>query len=346
MTDRAGDGDFYDLLQELNKLTARHRAACSLYDHYVSALFGDREATSLAEVPYLPVRAFKTFDLKSVSDADVFKTMVSSGTTGAVSKIYLDRKTANLQSHKLAEVFSDAFTKRRFPMLVIDAKSTVTDRRLFSARTAAINGFGLLSRGRDFALDDQFLVDIDRILAFVEANRGQRIFLFGFTFVVWQNFVAELKRMNVRLELSNSFLLHGGGWKKLADQNISNEHFKAEILAWTGCSDVRNYYGMVEQTGTIFMECEHGNLHAAPGADVIIRDLDTFEVLPHSVDGLMEVFSSIQISYPGHALLTEDVGHTLDGASCACGRKGTIVKIKGRLKKAEIRGCSDAYHSL
>jgi hypothetical protein len=346
MTDMASDDGSGDLLQDLNRLTAHHRAACGLYGDYVSALFGDSEARSLAEVPYLPVRAFKTFDLKSVADADVFKIMTSSGTTGDVSRIYLDRETAKLQSQKLTEVFADAFSKNRFPMLVIDAESTVTDRRRFSARTAAINGFGLFSRGRDFALDDRFAVDVNRIMAFVEANRGRRIFLFGFTFVVWQNFVAELKRMNVRLDLSDSFLLHGGGWKKLADQNISSERFKAEVLEWTGCSDVRNYYGMVEQTGTIFMECEHGNLHAAHGADAVIRDPASFAVLLHGAEGLIEVFSSIQKSYPGHALLTEDVGHTLDGASCACGRKGTIVKIAGRLKKAEIRGCSDAYHSL
>lgn len=345
MTESASDEGTGNLLRDLNRLTERHRAACSLYGDYISTLFGHAEARSLAEVPYIPVRAFKTFDLKSIADADVFKIMTSSGTTGDVSRIYLDRETARLQSLKLAEVFSDAFSKSRFPMLVIDAESTVTDRRRFSARTAAINGFGLFSRGRDFALDDRFGVDVDRIMAFVEANRNGRIFLFGFTFVVWQNFVAELKRMNLRLDLSNAFLLHGGGWKKLADQNISTERFKAEILEWTGCSDVRNYYGMVEQTGTIFMECEHGNLHAAPGADAIIRDPSNFAALPHGAKGLIEVFSSIQKSYPGHALLTEDVGHTLNGVGCACGRKGTIVKIAGRLTKAEVRGCSDAYHS-
>ncbi len=345
MTDTASDGGSVDLLCDLNRLTVHHKAACRLYGYYIDTLFGDREATSLAEVPYLPVRAFKTFELKSIADADVFKIMTSSGTTGAVSRIYLDKETSKLQSQKLIEVFSNAFSRSRFPMLVIDGQGTVTDRRQFSARTAAINGFSLFSRGREFALNDLFAVDVERVQAFVEANRGQRIFIFGFTFVVWQNFVAQLKRMNVRLDLSNSFLLHGGGWKKLADQNISNERFKAEVQEWTGCKDVRNYYGMVEQTGTIFMECEHGNLHAAVGSDVIIRDPATFAVLPHGAEGLIQVFSNIQKSYPGHSLLTEDVGHTLDGESCACGRKGTIVKIAGRLKKAEIRGCSDAYNS-
>lgn len=345
MTDLPSDGGEEDFVGEMNRLTAHHKAHCHLYANYVQTVFGERDATSLAAVPYLPVRAFKTFELKSIPDAEVFKVMTSSGTTGEVSRIYLDRETARLQSRKLVEVFSRTFSRSRFPMLVVDAESTVSDRRQFSARTAAINGFSLFSRGRDFALDDRLEVDIDRVQTFAEANRGGRIFMFGFTFVVWQNFVQGLKRRGVRLDLSNAFLLHGGGWKKVADQNISNERFMAEIREWTGCTDVRNYYGMVEQTGTLFMECPNGNLHAALGSDALVRDPTTFAALPHGAVGLIQVFSAIQKSYPGHSLLTEDVGITLDGATCGCGHTGSIVKIHGRLKMAEVRGCSDAHHS-
>ncbi|MBA8832427.1 MULTISPECIES: LuxE/PaaK family acyltransferase [Rhizobium] len=337
--------DLATFLNEINLLTEHHKAYCDLYGHYVHTMFGDRVATSLAETPYLPVRAFKNFDLKSVPDSEVVKIMTSSGTTGQVSRIYLDKETSQAQSRKLVEVFSIAFSKSRFPMLVIDAENTVADRRKFSARTAAINGFSMFSRGRDFALDDELSVDIDRVQAFAESNRDNRIFIFGFTSIIWLNFVQMLRRQNVRLNLSNSFLLHGGGWKKLADQNISDAMFKDEVREWTGCTDIRNYYGMVEQTGTIFMECEHGNMHAAPGSDALIRDTSSLDALPHGREGLIQVFSSIQKSYPGHSLLTEDVGFTLDGASCSCGNRNTIVKINGRLQKAEIRGCSDAYNS-
>lgn len=334
-----------ELIDELNALTEHHRSHCRLYGDYIDALFGREPAKSLAELPYLPVRAFKSFDLKSIPDGEVFKVMTSSGTNGSLSRIFLDRDTARLQSQKLAEVFTGAFSKTRHPMLVIDSEKTVTDPTRFSARTAAINGFGLFSRGREFALDDTLELDIPRIEAFLDKHRDSRIFVFGFTFVVWQNLVEALKRRGTRLDLSNAFLLHGGGWKKLVELDISNTRFKAEIAEWTGCTDVRNYYGMVEQTGTIFMECPHGNLHAASGSDVVIRNPATFAPLPHGEEGLIEVFSAIQKSYPGHALLTEDVGMTLDGASCPCGHTGTIVRIFGRLKKAEVRGCSDAYTS-
>jgi len=100
---------------------------------------------------------------------------------------------------------------------------------------------------------------------------------------------------------------------------------------------------MVEQTGTIFMECSHGHLHASSWSDALVRDVNTHKVLPHGKPGAIEVFSTIQKSYPGHALLTEDIGITRDGSSCACGASGTIIEVHGRLPAAEIRGCSDAY---
>ena len=49
------------------------------------------------------------------------------------------------------------------------------------------------------------------------------------------------------------------------------------------------------------------------------------------------------MSYPGHSLLTEDEGILLGEDDCRCGRLGKYFKIVGRIKNAEIRGCSDTY---
>ena len=62
--------------------------------------------------------------------------------------------------------------------------------------------------------------------------------------------------------------------------------------------------------------------------------------------GIIQVVSTIPESYPGHSLLTEDEGCILGEDDCPCGRKGKYFKINGRLKNAEIRGCSDTYAEL
>ena len=46
----------------------------------------------------------------------------------------------------------------------------------------------------------------------------------------------------------------------------------------------------------------------------------------------------ITTSYPGHNILTEDIGLISNIHDCSCSRLGKRFKIFGRLK-AEIRGC-------
>ena len=42
--------------------------------------------------------------------------------------------------------------------------------------------------------------------------------------------------------------------------------------------DVRNYYGMVEQTGSVFMECEYGFLHDNHLNYIISRTTKNLEI--------------------------------------------------------------------
>ena len=102
---------------------------------------------------------------------------------------------------------------------------------------------------------------------------------------------------------------------------------------------------MVEQTGSIFMECESGHLHASIYSDVVIRDYNSFKSVGHGQQGLIQLVSLLPLSYPGHSILSEDVGEILGEDDCACGRKGKYFRIIGRIKNAETRGCSDTYAS-
>ena len=110
-----------------------------------------------------------------------------------------------------------------------------------------------------------------------------------------------------------------------------------------GLKDIHDYYGMVEQTGCIYMECEYGHLHVSNFSDVIVRRPQDFSEAETGETGIIQVVSTIPESYPGHSLLTEDEGVILGEDDCPCGRKGKYFRIQGRLKNAEIRGCSDTY---
>lgn len=329
---------------EMSRLTEFHHSRCPIYRDYLDQFeFAAGTVSDVASVPFVPVRFFKEFDLLSVPKEEVVKTMTSSGTSGRQSRIFLDKHTALSQTKALSSIMASFIGTRRLPMLVIDCEATITNRNHFSARAAGVTGFSIFGSRRAFALDKQLQPDLQAIRAFLAAYGDAPFFVFGFTYLIYANFMSTLLAAGVELDLRNGILFHGGGWKKLEALRVSDAEFKSGLRQATGLTKVHNYYGMVEQTGSIFVECEHGRMHASNYSEVIIRDPVTFEVLPEGSTGVLQVLSTLPESYPGHSLLTEDVGAIVQSDRCKCGRHGKAIRIDGRLARAEVRGCSDSY---
>jgi len=329
----------------LKDMTKAHYDNCKEYANLLDVLsFDVTELHEPEEYPFLPVRLFKELDLKSVATEEVVKTMTSSGTTGQkVSKIYLDKVTSMNQSAALVRITADMLGGKRFPMLIIDTKNVIKDRRMFSARGAGILGFSMFGRDTTYALDENMQLDYEVVEAFLEKYKGEPILLFGFTFIVWEHFYKELKKCGRKLDLSMGVLLHGGGFKKLASEAVDNDTYKRCLNEVCGIERVCNYYGMVEQTGSIFMECECGRLHASNYSDIIIRNPYDFSVCEKGEKGLIQLISLLPDSYPGHSILSEDLGELTGEDDCPCKRMGKTFVIHGRIAKAEVRGCSDTY---
>jgi phenylacetate-coenzyme A ligase PaaK-like adenylate-forming protein len=298
----------------------------------------------IEDLPFIPVRLFKLFELSSVSTDQVIKTMTSSGTTGqSVSKIFLDKQTASIQTRILSRIISSFLGTERVPMIIVDCESTVKNRNQFSARSAGITGFSIFSTKRIFALKDDMSLNFEGIKEFLEEHKSKTIFMFGFTFIVYQHFYRELLKSSQKIDLSNALLIHGGGWKKLISEAVDSATFKTRLNSICGLNRVHDYYGMVEQTGTIHMECEYGYFHTSEYSDIIIRKPNDFSVTKFGEEGIIQLLSLLPISYPGQSILTEDLGVIFGEDDCKCGRKGKYFKINGRLKNAELRGCSDSY---
>ena len=130
------------LARELGELTRFHGERCPEYGRLLAALGAQPGQTDDFEsLPFLPVRLFKEFSLKSVPDEALARTMTSSGTTGQqVSRIYLDRETSALQSKVLSRIMGDFLGKQRLPMVILDSPAVVKNRAMFSARGAGILG--------------------------------------------------------------------------------------------------------------------------------------------------------------------------------------------------------------
>lgn len=337
------------LSRRLWELTDLHRERCSDYRCMLQVL-GIREGLHsgrIADVPFIPVRLFKERDLMSVPGEELVKTITSSGTTGQrVSRIHLDRETAANQQRAMVRIVGDFVGTGRMPMIIIDSPAVLRNMSEFSARAAGVLGFSIFGTGKIYALDQEMRLDLEALKTFLEKHRGRRILLFGFTFMIWKHFVAELlqlREQGITLDLSGGILIHGGGWKKLAQEAVTPEEFRGRLKDLCRLEHVHDYYGMAEQTGCVCMECECHHLHTSIFSDVIVRrPLDFGECSPGE-PGILQVVSSIPQSYPGHSLLTEDEGILLGEDDCPCGRKGRYFRVTGRIARAELRGCSDTY---
>jgi hypothetical protein len=333
------------LTRGLLDLTAHHLAHCLAYRQMMDAQgFRPAAVKSPADIPFLPVRLFKQLDLLSVPREEVVKTMTSSGTSGQTpSRIYLDRTTSANQTKALTRIVTAVTGAQRMPMIVVDSPAVIKDRALFSARGAGILGFSMFGRDRIFALDDSMQLDIDGVARFLNKHAGSPVFVFGFTFMVWQHLYKALVASGCKLDMSQAILVHGGGWKTLISESVSSGVFRERLREICGINRVHDYYGMVEQTGSIYIECEKGHLHASTYSDIIVRRAHDFAPARVGEPGMIEVISVLPGSYPGHALLTEDEGVILGEDDCTCGRLGKYFQVLGRIKSAELRGCSDAY---
>ncbi|MGA5300932.1 acyl-protein synthetase [Nucisporomicrobium flavum] len=330
------------LHKELSELTEHHRARCAEYDRILSAS-GFTSAATVADLPWLPVRLFKTLTLKSVPDDEVFKVLTSSGTTGDVSRIYLDKAAAATQTRQLGATLQTVLGARRLPMILADSRGILKDRRSFSARGAGVLGMATFGRDHAWALDVDGNPDLPALKGFLEKHGGEPFLIFGFTYLVWLHLYEVASEHG--LDLSNGILIHSGGWKKLVDRAVSPVEFRRRLREDTGLSRMHNFYGMVEQIGTIFLEGPSGgSLYCPDFADVIIRNPQTWAEQPVGEPGLIEVVSTLPTSYPGHVLLTEDLG-VLDGVDDG-DWPGKRFSVLGRLPRAEARGCSDTYREV
>lgn len=329
------------MLRGLNELTALHHRGCPEYARIIDGAWGGRTAVDhLADVPFLPVSLFKSQRLKSVPDEAIRLELTSSGTTGnAVSRILLDAETSLIQQRALTNSLMHAIGGRRLPMLVIDTEAVFKDPATMSARGAGVLGIMRYGHHHCFALDPGLEPDLDAVRAFLHEHSGEPFLIFGFTYLVWTGLYEKFR--DAGLDLSRGVLIHSGGWKKMADRAVDNAVFRASMHEAFGLERIHNFYGMVEQIGSIFLEGPDGLLYPPNFADVIIRDPHTWEVTAVGTPGIIEVLSLLPHSYPGHSVLTEDLGVVEAVDPGEPGWMGRGIRVLGRLPKADLRGCSD-----
>lgn len=338
---------FFDAMREVCRY---HYANCFPYQKLCDRRnFSPEMEFNLEDLPYLPTSLFKDTLLLSIPEEKVFREIQSSATTsGRPSRVGLDKETNRRQSLCFNKTVLDRIGNKRYNFIVLDEPSTTGRSTKVSARSSTIRSLLFCARDVQTCMKSEngtLSLDWDRLeeLLSLSSETPQDVIIFGFTFVLYSYVVRPLLEAGKTYDLQGSKVLQIGGWKKLESEKVSPEKLIADCCQCFGVaeSDVIDLYGFTEQGGMIYPTCEAGFRHTPVWGEIIVRDQVTLEPLPPGKEGLIQFITPIQTSYPGHSVLTEDIGYIVSVDDCRCRRKGTTFKIVGRAEHAEIRGCGD-----
>ncbi|QEE15402.1 acyl-protein synthetase [Promethearchaeum syntrophicum] len=306
---------------------------------------------SVSEIPSIPVSMFKNFELKTCADEKIIRTLHSSGTTNSIpSKIYINKETSFRQTRALISTLKNFLGGSRRPALILDTENVnKASATTLTARGAAIRGIaGNFGRKKVYVMDEkdgELFINFKLLNAFCEEFADQEIIVSGFTYIIWSRFINQMKKVNKKLSFPNMKLVHSGGWKKLQADSVTKQYFSETVADTFGTKpeNIIDFYGMVEQLGVVFLDCEAGHKHVPDFADIIIRDIYSMKEKQIGDPGLIEIINIIPSSYPGQAIITEDIGEIIGIDDCPCGRKGKYFEFRSRVEKSETRGCGDTF---
>lgn len=336
--------------QALKQVAVHHYNTCTPYRTLCEKRgFDPVRFANLTELPYLPTSVFKNVLLLSIPKEDLFREINSSATsTGMPSRLGLDKQTSLRQSKCFNKVVLERLGNKRRKFIVLDVPDSIQRTTIVTARSSTIRSLLFCASevhtcveevDGTLTLNEQKL---DKLLLQAE-QEGEHIIIFGFTYILYSNVVRPLLERGKRYHLNGSKVVHIGGWKKLESEKVSPDRLVADCSKAFGVSkgDIVDFYGFTEQSGMIYPTCEEGVRHVPAWAEVLVRDPLTLKPLSPGNEGLLQFVTPIQTSYPGHSVLTEDVGSIVGIDDCPCGRKGAAFKVVGRAKNAETRGCGD-----
>jgi len=332
---------FFLFTSEINRLTKFHRLKCAEYKKIIDFFgFDKNKEYNLNELPFLPVQIFKEIDLISTNKKNIIKVLRSSGTTSNnTSKIHLDKKNSLDQIKALKNIVQYHIGSKRLPMLVIDKKSSMVGQKNFDAKKAAFYGFSIFGKDFFYLIKENGKIDYEGLNLFLDNSKNEFL-IFGFTYFVYDILFNKLNIKKLNNNFDKGILIHGGGWKKMEKYSITNKKFKIDLKKKLNLKKIYNYYGLVEQTGSIFLECGCGYFVSSNFSEVMIRN-EKFEICEKSKKGFIQLISTLPSSYPGHNILTQDIGEIKEKKLCKCKLHGTRFVVHGRAKQAELRGCSD-----
>lgn len=344
-----GFNDFESMALEIFRFQYAHNP---MYHEYVDALkVNDASVRSITQIPFLPIRFFKSHAVKT-KEFDPQIIFESSGTTGSVNSRHLIREIA-LYEKSFTHGFERVYGLPA-DWCIIGLLPSYLERNN-SSLVYMVNG---LIRQSGHSHSGFYLNEFEKLSAVLKEleSAGQKTILIGVTFALLD--FAERYPLN----LKHTTIIETGGMKGRREEMIRAE-VHDRLKKSFGVSTIHSEYGMTELLSQAYSKGS-GIFHCPPWMKVLIRDDEdplsvwSSEFGVRSREGAGSLESGV--GSPGNGLRSPDSKLTTPYAgalnvidlanvnSCSFVATDDVGKlyadgsfeVLGRMDQSDIRGCS------
>jgi hypothetical protein len=307
--------DFEQLALEVFQFQYNNNA---IYQHYVNALsIVGSNVRSVAQIPFLPIRFFKTFDIKTTrfEPEAVFE---SSGTTQTINSRHYVK---DLKIYRRS--FLTAWEQFYSPVAdwcVIGLLPAYLERQ-HSSLVVMVNEMIKLSRHADSGF---YLYEHDKLAQVLQAleKQGQKTVLIGVTFALLD--FAEQYPM----PLQHTVIMETGGMKGRR-REMTREEVHLLLTTAFQTHAIHSEYGMTELLSQAY-SYGNGIFNCPPWMKVLVRQDDDPLDVRLTGSGVLNVIDLANL-YSCSFIATDDVGTVKPDSS---------FEVLGRIDTSDIRGCN------
>lgn len=296
-----------------------------IYRQYCNAIHIDPSAVKHpAKIPFLPIRFFKTHEVKTTAfDPSVI--FESSGTTGTVNSRHFVKDT-NIYRESFMTCFN-SFYGDAGNYCIIGLLPSYLERN----NSSLVWMVNELIRASHHPNSGFYLYDFEKLQQTLLENeqRQQQTILIGVTYALIDFFTAY------PMKLLNTIIMETGGMKGRKEE-LTRSEVHSILMEFAGITEVHSEYGMTELLSQAYAKKE-GRFACPQWMQVCIRaEDDPFAVTLAS--GIRDRFTAGAINvidlaniYSCSFIATDDL--------CRLYSDGSF-EVLGRLDNSDVRGCS------
>ncbi|MFA5619634.1 MAG: acyl transferase [Weeksellaceae bacterium] len=308
------ESDFKEIALKVFRYQAEYNPVYKEFLHYLN--LNVSTIRSVEQIPFLPIRFFKSFDIVT-GNAVPEVVFTSSGTTGAqpsrhvVSDLRFYHESLARSFRYFYGNLQDYTIFALLPSYLERQGSSLIDMVEFWLKTSGKGGFYLYNH-------EELCRDL-----LEHEKTGNKAILIGVSFALL-DFVE-----NFKLNLKNTIVMETGGMKG-RKKEITREELHQKLKTGLGVKRIHSEYGMTELLSQAYSK---GDLkfRTPQWMKILIRDTeDPLTILPSEKTGGINVIDLANLNSCSF-IATEDLGRKFDDGS---------FEILGRFDHSDVRGCN------